>query len=82
MVPKDNPKGIWTVQDLLRPGIVIVNRQQGSGTRVILDLLLKLEGNSGQQIAGFKSVELTHAAIAAYVSSCKADVGLGVETAA
>lgn len=82
MVPKGNPKNLWAIQDLLRPGITIVNRQQGSGTRVILDLLLQREDNGGQQIAGFESVELTHAAIAAYVASGKADTGLGVETAA
>ncbi len=82
MVQKGNPKNIWTVRDLLGPGIVIVNRQLGSGTRVILDLLLKQEGETGQKIAGFESVELTHAAVAAYVASGKADVGLGVETAA
>jgi molybdate transport repressor ModE-like protein len=82
MVRKGNPKNIWTVRDLLGPGIVIVNRQQGSGTRVILDLLLRQEGETGQRIAGFESVELTHAAVAAYVASGKADVGLGVETAA
>ena len=82
MVPKGNPKNIWSMQDLLRRGIVIVNRQPGSGTRVILELLLKQLGQSGQAIAGFESVELTHAAVAAYVASDKADVGLGVETAA
>ncbi|MFC4931870.1 substrate-binding domain-containing protein [Massilia sp. GCM10023247] len=82
MVRKGNPKNVWTVRDLLTPGIVLVNRQQGSGTRVILDLLLKREGESGQRVAGFESVELTHAAVAAYVASGKADVGLGVETAA
>lgn len=82
MVRKGNPREIWTVRDLLRPGLVLVNRQQSSGTRVILELLLKQEGESGQKIAGFESVELTHAAVAAYVASGKADAGLGVETAA
>lgn len=82
MVRKNNPKNIWAIRDLLRPDVIMVNRQQGSGTRVILDLLLQREGISGQRIAGFESVELTHAAIAAYVASGKADVGLGVETAA
>jgi molybdate transport repressor ModE-like protein len=82
MVARGNPKNLWTVRDLLRPGVVIVNRQQGSGTRVILDLLVKREGASAQDIAGYESVELTHAAVAAYVASGKADAGLGVETAA
>nr|WP_314631430.1 substrate-binding domain-containing protein [uncultured Noviherbaspirillum sp.] len=82
MVPKGNPRNIWSLQDLLGPGVVIVNRQPGSGTRVILDLMLKQLGHSGQAIAGFESVELTHAAVAAYVASGKADAGLGVETAA
>lgn len=82
MVRKGNPKEIWSIEDLFKPNITFVNRQQGSGTRVILELLLNRSGLSGQEIPGFESVELTHAAIAAYVASGMADVGLGVEAAA
>jgi molybdate transport repressor ModE-like protein len=82
MVAAGNPKRIWKIEDLFQPSINFVNRQQGSGTRLILDLLLAQEGRSGMNLNGFERVELTHAAIAAYVASGKADVGIGVETAA
>jgi molybdate-binding protein len=59
-----------------------VNRQQGSGTRMVLDLLLERARMSGADIDGMENVELTHAAIAAYIASGKADAGLGVEAAA
>jgi molybdate transport repressor ModE-like protein len=82
MVAKGNPKRIWKIEDLFNPEVQFVNRQPGSGTRLILDLLLEQERRSGLDINGFESVELTHAAVAAYVASGKADVGMGVETAA
>lgn len=82
MVAKDNPKKIWGIQDLMRSDVLFVNRQQGSGTRMILDLLLAQEGCSGRDINGYEDIELTHAAVAAYILCGKADAGLGVETAA
>lgn len=82
MVARGNPKNIWAVSDLARAGVRFVNRQPGSGTRAILELLLKEHRINPQSILGFNNVELTHAAIGAYIASGKADVGLGVETGA
>jgi molybdate transport repressor ModE-like protein len=82
MVAKGNPKAIWAISDLMRDDVQFVNRQQGSGTRMILDLLLEQEGRNGREINGYENIELTHAAIAAYILCNKADAGLGVETAA
>ena len=82
IVNRGNPKGIWSIADLSKSDVLFVNRQPGSGTRIILDLLLAQEGETGQSINGFERVELTHAAVGAYVASGKADVGLGIETAA
>jgi molybdate transport repressor ModE-like protein len=82
MVAAGNPKRIWQIEDLFQPAISFVNRQPGSGTRLILDQLIAQAGRSGIELNGFERVELTHAAIAAYVASGKADVGLGVEAAA
>lgn len=82
MVAKGNPMGIWTLPDLTRPELVFVNRQLGSGTRLILDLLLIGENVASTAIRGYDNVELTHAAVAAYIASGKAHAGLGVEAAA
>ena len=81
-VAKGNPKNIKNLDDLLRGDLRFVNRQHGSGTRVLLELLLADRALDPQRIAGFDSAEFTHAAVAAYVASGMADVSFGVETAA
>lgn len=81
-VAAGNPLGITGLDDLTRPGLRFVNRPEGSGTRVLTELLLQRQGIKPRQVSGFDNTELTHAAVAAYVASGMADVGLGVQTAA
>ena len=82
IVPPGNPDQITTLADLARPGITFVNRQRGSGTRVLLDYLLREEGVATSQIAGYEREEFTHLAVAAAVAGGRAHVGLGVLSAA
>jgi molybdate transport repressor ModE-like protein len=82
MVAPGNPKRIIGLKDLTRKHIRFVNRQTGSGTRILLDLLLKQEGMQGEGIVGYETSEYTHAAVAAYIASGMADTGFGIETAA
>lgn len=82
IVAPHNPKGITSLADLARPNLRFVNRQPGSGTRLLLDHLLAREGLQGERIAGYDRAEYTHAAVAAYIASGMADAGLGIETAA
>ncbi len=79
---RGNPKDIRALDDLARPDIRFVNRQRGSGTRLLLELLLSGKGIAPERIHGFDSAEFTHAAVAAYVASNMADASFGVETAA
>jgi molybdate transport repressor ModE-like protein len=81
-VAKGNPKGIAGLPDLAQAGLRFVNRQHGSGTRVLLDLLLADAGVDTAAIAGYDTAEFTHAAVAAFVASGMAHAGFGVETAA
>lgn len=81
-VAPGNPKQISSLSDLKRPQVRFVNRQPGSGTRMLLELMLKKARIATAKIAGFESAEFTHAAVAAYIASGMADVGVGVETAA
>ncbi len=81
-VARDNPKQVRGVADLKRSDLRFVNRPEGSGTRVLTDLLLEREGIAEQEVQGFDDTELTHAAVAAYIASGMADVGIGVQTAA
>ena len=82
MVAKGNPKKIKGLNDLRRPGVTFVNRQEGSGTRVLLDLQLKREGISPFEIKGYETEFDTHLAVATHILHGHADVGLGVEAAA
>lgn len=81
-VASGNPKGIAGLADLTRRDVRFVNRQGGSGTRMLLELMLKKEALHAHRINGFETAEFTHAAVAAYIASGMADVGFGVETAA
>jgi molybdate transport repressor ModE-like protein len=81
-VAKGNPKGIQGLPDLTRKDVRFVNRQNGSGTRMLLELLLAKNRIGIADIAGYETAEFTHAAVAAYVASGMADVSFGVETAA
>jgi molybdate transport repressor ModE-like protein len=81
-VAPGNPLGLRGVSDLARPGVRFVNRPEGSGTRMLTELLLQREGIDARAVAGYDNTELTHAAVAAFVASGMADVGIGVQTAA
>jgi molybdate transport repressor ModE-like protein len=82
MVAPGNPKHIVGLSDLSRPGVLFVNRQPGSGTRMLLELMLSRQTLSTAAIDGFETAEFTHSAIAAFIASGMADVGFGVQTAA
>ena len=82
IVAPGNPLKLLALQDLARAGVRFVNRQSGSGTRLLFDLLLANQKVSPQEVAGYQDEEFTHAAIAATVASGVADAGLGVEAAA
>jgi molybdate transport repressor ModE-like protein len=82
MVAPGNPKKIYEVAHLARPGVHFINRQPGSGTRLLLDLMLRKAGVPPSAIHGYEQGEFTHAAVAAYVASGMADAGFGVETPA
>ena len=82
IVPKGNPKGITSLEDVLRDGVAFVNRQRGSGTRMLLDFRLKQLGVSPELIDGYVREGYTHLAVAAAVAGGRADVGLGILSAA
>ncbi|MCL7487007.1 MAG: molybdopterin biosynthesis protein [Desulfobulbaceae bacterium] len=82
MVPAGNPKKVQDVTDLLRDDITIINRQAGSGTRVLLDFELEKKGLDADNIRGYDNEEYTHMSVAVAVLSGKADAGLGILAAA
>jgi molybdate transport repressor ModE-like protein len=77
-----NPLGIRGLHDLIRSEVRFVNRQAGSGTRLLLELMLPSLGITAAQVNGYENTEFTHSAVAAFIASGMADVGFGVQTAA
>lgn len=80
IVAKGNPLGIRSVQDL--PKVNYINRQKGSGTRILIDYLTRQAGLDTSMIRGYQREEFTHTAVAAAVASGTADAGLGIYAAA
>jgi putative molybdopterin biosynthesis protein len=82
IVPAGNPRKLESLSDLVREGVTFVNRQPGSGTRVWLDVQLKIAGIDAESIAGYADEEVTHLGVARAVEEGRADVGLGISAAA
>lgn len=82
LVAQGNPKAIRSLEDLARPEVRFINRQRGAGTRVMLDYQLDRLGIAAEQVEGYAQEEYTHLAVAAAVSSGRADCGLGIAAAA
>ncbi len=82
MVIKGNPRNIVAFEDLLRPDVSFINRQGGSGTRLLTDYHLKEKGISPKAIKGYDREEYTHMAVASAVLTGIADTGIGILAAA
>ena len=82
MLQKGNPKGIKGIADLTKEGIRYVNRQKGSGTRVLMDYLCRRDGIDMDKIYGYDREEFTHMSVAVQIASDTADAGMGIWSAA
>jgi putative molybdopterin biosynthesis protein len=82
MVKKGNPKEIRGFEDLRRSGVSFINRQGGSGTRLLTDKHLKELGMSPQEVNGYEREEYTHMGVASAVLTGIADAGMGIRAAA
>jgi len=78
-VPKGNPKGITGWEDLKRKDLTIINREKGSGTRVLLDEHLRKLEIPAANIKGYYRESTSHLAIASTVARGGADIGIGNE---
>ncbi len=82
IVRKGNPLGIKTLKHLANKKLTFVNRQEGSGTRVLLDYRLKENGIDPADIPGYSKIAYTHMEVALEIFSGSADVGIGILAAA
>jgi putative molybdopterin biosynthesis protein len=83
MVRREHSALIRTFHDVVRHRLRFVNRQTGSGTRMLIDHLLHEHSLSPGDLPGYHGLtEETHVAVALCVASGLADAGVGVEAAA
>ena len=82
MVAKGNPLGIYEFADIAQDGVRYVNRQKGSGTRILTDYLCKQADLDVDKIYGYDREELTHNSVAVQIASGSADAGMGIYSAA
>jgi putative molybdopterin biosynthesis protein len=82
ILPRGNPKGINSLESLRREDVDFINRQRGSGTRLLLDYQLNQLAIAADDVPGYEWEEYTHMNVAAAVASGRADCGLGIFGAA
>ncbi len=73
---------IRALSDLTHEEVRFVNRQVGSGTRLIFDALLAEAGIAPEAVRGYHNEEFTHMAVAALIAGGAVDAGFGIEAAA
>ena len=82
MVRPGNPKSIRTVADLAEASVSLVNRERGSGARLLLDQRLRASGIAPAQVQGYDRVVSSHFEVARAVAGRQADAGIGIRSAA
>ncbi|MFW5999407.1 MAG: substrate-binding domain-containing protein, partial [Halanaerobiaceae bacterium] len=82
LVEAGNPLEISGLADLACGDISFLNRQRGSGTRILLDYLLEEEGIDPSEITGYGREEYTHLTLAGTIEAGGADAGVGIRAAA
>ena len=82
MLQKGNPLGITSFADIARDGVRYVNRQKGSGTRVLMDYLCDKYNVDRDKIYGYEREELTHNSVAVQIAGDSADAGMGIYSTA
>jgi molybdate transport repressor ModE-like protein len=82
ILPRGNPRRVKSLGDVAAKRLSIVNRQPGSGTRILFDRLLARAGIDAAALPGYSNEEFTHAAVAATIAAGKAEAGFGIHAAA
>lgn len=82
IVQASNPKHIRIVDDLVRPDVLLVNREEGAGARMLLDQRLLALGIKGTALKGYGSFVGSHFEVARHIAEHHADVGIGIRSAA
>jgi putative molybdopterin biosynthesis protein len=76
LVSPGNPHNIKGFEDLIKEDVRFMNRQPGSGTRVLIDHNLERLGITSADISGYKNEVYTHFDVGLSILSGEADVGI------
>jgi putative molybdopterin biosynthesis protein len=76
-----NPGGVASVADLVRPGVRLLNREPGSGSRMLLDERLAAAGVPASAVAGYDTAARGHLAVGEAIAAGLADAGVGIRAA-
>jgi len=79
MVKKDNPKGIRSIKDLSDKSITFINRNRGTGTRLLFDFLLQEQNIPQSTVNGYGKEAASHMEAGIAVLKSDADVAFGIE---
>jgi putative molybdopterin biosynthesis protein len=82
LVRKGNPKKIKAVADFAQPGVCMVNRPLGTGTRLLLDQELKKAAVRGDKIDGYRNEVQRHLDVGLEILAERADAGVGIHAVA
>jgi len=82
LVQKGNPLKIGGVKDLGNPGIRMINRPLGTGTRLLFDHEIKKAGLNSQNLDGYANEVSRHMDVGIEILSGKADAGPGIRPVA
>ncbi len=82
LVSKGNPKKISSVADLAQPGITIVNRPLGTGTRLLLDRELEKTGFRSDKLNGYSHEVHRHLEVGLEILAGRADAGPAIRAVA
>ena len=82
LVRPGNPKAIRTAADLANPNVTLINREEGSGARLLLDQRLRAAGVDPSEVRGYETLAPSHVEVSRAIAAHQADAGIGVRSAA
>jgi putative molybdopterin biosynthesis protein len=82
LVKKGNPMNIRNISDIAERGARFVNRNSGSGTRILIEKMLKDSGIDSRSIKNFRYEVKTHNAVANAIKSGRGDAGIAIRQVA
>jgi putative molybdopterin biosynthesis protein len=74
-----NPLGIHSMGDVAAKGLRFVNRNAATGTRILLDFLLKRDGVPTEAVKGYEQEVESHLQVGLRVFTGKADCAFGIQ---